>query len=130
MFLRPVKMESYVEFHVTPNNQRLQLHYASGPAADAIRKTGALETALVGGQAFDSLTWIAEGMWEVYAEIPALAVCGADVPLDNKQGRFSFARYDFTRGVYAPVISSTSPHARPDFHRQHEWGMLTFRTKV
>jgi hypothetical protein len=38
--------------------------------------------------------------------------------------RFSFSRYDYTRGRVAPVISSTSPHAKADFHHQQEWGIL------
>jgi hypothetical protein len=45
---------------------------------------------------------------------------------DNERERIRFSRYDYTRGMGEPVLSSTSPHRRLDFHRQHEWGTLDF----
>ncbi len=130
MFLQPAETEGYVEFHVTPHNQRLQLRYADGSAAASARRMGNLEGVFIPNEVFHSLTWIERQMcqWYVYAEIPALAVCGSIEPIENTQWRFSFGRYDYTRGVKEPVVSSTSPHAEPDFHRQHEWGLLTFKT--
>jgi hypothetical protein len=60
----------------------------------------------------------------VLAAVPA-ALAGADTgSLSGSSWRMSFSRYDYTRGSSAPVISSTSPHAAPSFHRQHEWGRL------
>jgi hypothetical protein len=131
IFVRPAERESYVEFHVTPNKQRLQLRFADGSAAERARKTGSLEDVLVGGEAFHSMTWIEDRMcrWYVHAEIPALAVSGSNESIENTQWRFSFGRYDYTRGVKEPVISSTSPHAKPDFHGQHEWGVMTFKNR-
>lgn len=131
MFLRSTLKESYIEFHVTPHNQRLQLRYHNGRAAEAARRTGSLEDVLIWGEAFHSRTWIEKrtSHWHVYAEIPALAVCNSDEPIENTQWRFSFGRYDYTRGVNEPVLSSTSPHAKPDFQRQHEWGVVTFKNR-
>jgi|ERR1017187_2170161 hypothetical protein len=131
MLLRSAEKESYVEFHVTPHNQRLQLRFADGRAAERARKMGSLEDVLVGGEAFHSVTWIEDRMcrWYVYAEIPAVAVCGSNESIENSQWRFSFGRYDCARGVKEPIISSTSPHAKPDFHRQHEWGVMTFKIR-
>lgn len=131
MFLRSALKESYSEFHVTPHNQRLQLRYNNGSAAEAARRIGNLEDILIWGDAFHSMTWIEKRIchWYVYAEIPALAVCGSDEPIENTQWRFSFGRYDYTRGVKEPVISSTSPHAQPNFHREHEWGVMTFKIR-
>jgi hypothetical protein len=40
--------------------------------------------------------------------------------------RFSFSRYDYIRGRQEPILSSTSPHAWPDFHQREEWGTLIF----
>ena len=65
--------------------------------------------------------------WNVFAEIPVWVVCGPNACIGNGQWRFSFGRYDYTRGAAEPCISSTSPHAEPDFHRRHEWGVLTFK---
>jgi hypothetical protein len=131
-FLKSSEKASYVEFHVTPNNQRLQLCYPDGGAAEWAQKMGRLEEFLVPGESFYSMTWVESRKcrWHVLAEIPALAVCGSNAPIENTRWRFSFGRYDYTRGVAEPVISSTSPHTKPDFHREHEWGVLTFKNSL
>jgi hypothetical protein len=132
IFLRPSENASYVEFHVTPNNQRLQLRYPNGSAAGRAQKTGRLEEFLIPGEAFYSMTWVESRKcrWHVLVEIPASAVCGSNAPVENTRWRFSFGRYDYTRGVAKPVISSTSSHALPDFHRQHEWDVLIFKNSL
>lgn len=127
IFLRAEKKENYVELHVTPNNQRLQLHYPDGTSAEKVRKNGGLEIFLIWDEAFHSKTWVEDGMWLVYAEIPASLVCNPNEPIENTRWRFSFGRYDYARGVEEPVVSSSSRHAKPDFHRQHEWGVMTFK---
>jgi hypothetical protein len=78
------------------------------------------------------MTWVENQKcrWHVLAEISALAVCGLNAPIENTRWHFSFGRYDYTRGEAGPVISSTSPHVRPDFHRQQEWGVLTFKDSL
>jgi hypothetical protein len=53
-------------------------------------------------------------------------VCDRARSLEGTDWLFSFSRYDCTRGLAVPVISSTSPHAAPSFHRQQEWGTLRF----
>ena len=132
MFLRPAGGAGYVELHVTPNNQRLQLRYPHGIAPELARQTGQFEEFLLPEDSIASATWLdAKNLrWYVLAEIPALTVCEADVPLESGQWRFSFCRYDYTRGIREPVISSSSPHAKPDFHRQHEWGLMTFKARA
>ncbi len=131
IFLGPAESASYIEFHVTPGNQRLQLRYADGHSAARARKTGDLGEFLVPGEAFYSTTWIESHtrQWNVLAEIPASAVCGSN-SIGDTPWRFSFGRYDYTRGGMEPRISSTSPHAEPDFHRRHEWGVLTFKRRL
>jgi len=128
IFLRPDGEEAYVEFQITPNNQRLQLRYANTAALDRARKTGNMAEALIPGEAFRSKSWIEDqnSRWHVFAEIPARVVCGANDSLAGGRWHFSFSRYDYTRGSEEPVISSTSPHAEADFHSQQEWGILNF----
>lgn len=126
MFFKSVDQESYVEFQVAPNNQRLQLHYPDARAVEWLRQQRSLDEVLVRTEAFDSRTWVEKDRWHIYAEIPAHVICGAATPIEDTQWQFSFGRYDYTRGVAEPVMSSTSPHAKADFHRQHEWGVLTF----
>ncbi|HXT71241.1 MAG TPA: NAD(P)-binding domain-containing protein [Vicinamibacterales bacterium] len=121
MFLRRDGLGSYIECHVTPNNHRLQLRFpASGPSATSF------EAALIPGDGFESRTWQREDGrgWSVLAAIPASLAGAVDSPLAGSTWRFSFSRYDYTRGADTPVISSTSRHAAPSFHRQHEWGLL------
>ena len=130
IFLKSAEKDSYVEFQVTPQNQRLQLHYPDASTAERARKQARLDDVFVRHEAFYSKTWVEAKLnrWLVYAEISAKMVSGSNEPIENAQWRFSFGRYDYTRGVSEPVISSTSPHATPDFHRQHEWGLITFKS--
>lgn len=126
IFLRAEWLQRYVEFQVAPNNQRLQLCYPDAESVELARRTGELKQFLIRGDAFKSQTWMSRGAWNIYAEIPVASVCGRNESLEKSRWRFSFGRYDYTRGAKEAVISSTSPHARPDFHRQQEWGMMTF----
>jgi hypothetical protein len=129
MFLRPADREEYVEFHVTPNNQRLQLRIPNTAAFRRAQAENVLAPFLMPEPVFYSTVWAPprQGQWFVLAEIPASVVCGAPMLTPGREWLFSFCRYDFTRGAAEPVISSTSPHARADFHRQEEWGVLRFQ---
>jgi hypothetical protein len=129
IFLRPVGQQVYVEFHVSPNNQRLQLRFTDAGMVERLRKAGSFEDALTWGEAFYSRTWLQpdEHRWFVFAEVPAKSVSEKTRRLQGARWRFSFSRYDFTRGRDKPVISSTSVHTKPDFHRQSEWGTMSFR---
>ncbi len=132
LFLRPVEQLAYFEFHVTPNNCRLQARFADAEMHQRLAQTGAFEEALMAGELFASKTWVrAETrQWFVFAEIPASSVCEPARPLAGSEWRFSFSRYDYTRGQAEPVISSTSPHSQPNFHRQEEWGVITFTNRA
>jgi hypothetical protein len=129
IFLRPEEQSTYVEFHISPENQRLQLRFPDASWLAELRKTGSIEKVLIQGEAFRSLTWVQPdaGKWFVYAEIPASSVFNQPHPIKGSQWHFSFSRYDYTRGRKAPVISSTSPHTVANFHRQEEWGLLKFQ---
>jgi hypothetical protein len=129
IFLRPDGQPSYAEFQVAPNNQRLQLQFANAEALQHSRESGSLDAVLIPGAAFQSTVWIPAnaGRWFVYAEIPSHSVPGAGKTLAGSRWHFSFSRYDYTRGRAEPVISSTSPHPKADFHRQQDWGILVFQ---
>jgi len=128
IFLRPEGQVGYVEFHVAPNNQRLQLRFAGPEALERVRQTGSIASVLVSGPAFTSATWVQPELkrWIVFAEIPVRSVCENPGSMADSQWHFSFGRYDFTRGRPKPVISSTSAHRKPSFHRQEEWGVMQF----
>jgi len=124
IFLRAEPQVPYIELHVTPPNHRLQLRFAS---AQAFRSKG-FEHHLVGGDVFSSWTWIRPDYqhWCLLAQIPSTVVSDVPTSLKGQQWRFSFSRYDYTRGQKKPVLSSTSPHPVFDFHRQEDWGKLAF----
>lgn len=125
VFLQPPAGQGYVELHVAPNNLRLQLQFAKPPSA---RDVDPFTSALIHDPVFDSKTWVKPegGGWCVFAEIPTVALFGAQESLAAEPWRFSFGRYDATRGRQHPVISSSSPHTKLAFHRPHEWGQLRF----
>jgi hypothetical protein len=48
-------------------------------------------------------------------------------PKLGSQCLFSFSRYDYYQGDPTPVLSSSSSHHLPvSFHRQEDWGLLSF----
>jgi hypothetical protein len=126
MFLQLADSPGYAEFHVTPNNRHLQLRFPNSKTVSRAREQNLFDEFLLPGVIFHSRTWVEKRQWFIYAEIPVLAVCGADQPLAGTSWRFSFSRYDYVRGRAEPIISSTSPHSEPDFHRQPEWRTLQF----
>ncbi len=111
MFLEPEGATRYLELHVAPNGLTLQLRIPiPRPAVEP-------ETLMVEGPLFERRVWVEAGRWTVLASVPFASIGGPPA-------RFSFCRYDYTRERSAPVLSSTSPYSRLDFHRRHEWGIL------
>ena len=132
IFLQPAAAPGYAEFHVTPNNQRLQIAFANVAAYERVQASGNFEELFVPGELFHARTWCQpeKQTWWVYAEIPAASVCGTTGPLPGTDWRFSFSRYDCIRGRPEPILSSSSPHAVAGFHRRQEWGTLHFVPSV
>lgn len=123
IFLQPVGQEAYYEFHVGPANQKFQLRL---PAPGVLRRDGFKSEFLLPKPVFTSRVEILPGRWRVHAEVPFAVVQETGTVKPGTQWRYSFCRYDYTRGAKAPVLSSSSPHRQLDYHRVHEWGMLTF----
>lgn len=130
MFLRPEGQDAYYELHVTPDNHKLQLRFPS-PAefrqpAGGGRRAGIDEFKQT-KPLFQSVTRVdhAAAKWSVVARIPFASVVETPEATRLRRWRFSASRYDYTRGATRPVLSSTSPHVRCDFHRIEEWGVLS-----
>jgi len=129
IFLRPCDQDAYFEFHVTPENQKLQLRFPSAAALAAPRAQPGLPPEwFISHRVIESRVRVstATQRWEVAVEIPFDLVCEMSQPRSDTRWLFSFSRYDYTRGQEHPVLSSTSPHKVLNFHRQEEWGELRF----
>jgi len=126
IFLAPENSASYAEFHVTPNNFRLQLRFPDTATLRQAQAENRFEHLLLPDGGFHSRAWTQpeNQKWFVFADIPAAVAGGAESPLAGTRWRFSFSRYDCIRGRRQPIFSSTSPHTQPDFHRREEWGIL------
>lgn len=128
ILVRPEGQDDYFEFHVTPENQKLQLHW---PDAQAVWKFDdrheSLKPYLVSEVLLHSQTQVQRenNFWRVLASVPARISHSRRIQTGDIWN-FSFSRYDCTRGRSEPVLSSCSPHAQPRFHRQQEWGQLSF----
>ena len=128
LFLQPADSPGYVEFHITPNNYRLQLRF---PDTATLRRAQAekhFDHLLLPDGVFSSRTWVQpeKKTWLVLATVPVRVVDFMDRPEAGMKWKFSFSRYDYTRGRPEPIHSSTSSHASPDFHRREDWGTLIF----
>lgn len=110
----------YFEFHVTPENCRLQLFIPSRAAFLERRR---------------HTHWaIAESRFESAARVndartgwAALMRVKLDLVLDgpradgSRRFKFLFSRYDYLPGNPKPVMSASAPLTRPDFHNMDEW---------
>ncbi len=128
MFLRPADQEAYYEFHVSPHNQQFQLRIPSSTNFRVTRSHDALEYWKIRQPVFESRAAVdaAAQTWWVAAMIPFSLVAERSPVKAGSRWLFSFSRYDYTSGFPKPVLSSSSPHPRVDFHRQTEWGTLLF----
>lgn len=110
IFARREDEERYVEVHVTPGGIKLHLRFddfAHAQRIDGIAAVAADPDAIRAEAAR------IPGGWRARAVVPMPAGAGELV-------RVSFCRYDATRGQ-EPVLSSSSPHPVPAFHRPWEW---------
>jgi hypothetical protein len=131
MFLRPEDQEPYYEIHVSPQNQKFQLRVPFENAIFQVKMPPGVFLPpdwMVTRTVVESRVSVLAGQerWRVLAVIPFRLVVERGAVAPGANWRFSFSRYDYTRGVAKPVLSSTSPHQVLSFHRQQEWGTLQF----
>ena len=132
IFLRPEWQTPYFEFHITPSNQLLQLRFADAQQVRQLPSVGTLDERLAGKKIWDQRITssvrveAAAQRWLVSVAIPFAMVVETGAMQPGARWLCSFCRYDHTRGRSAPVLSSTSPHAQCNFHRQEEWQPIEF----
>jgi len=109
IFVAPGPAGTYHEFHVTPENQTLQLKIEDYPTQENF------EASKLAPGPLWSTTFHTPGLWHVFASFPVA------LSADQDRGFFSFSRYDYQPDLEAPILSSTSPHRNSNFHKRAEW---------
>lgn len=128
VFVHAIGAPFYVEIHVTPENQRLQVRlpwYGDriGPPAGL-----PIESFMVHDPSWvqTSVGNHADG-WIVHAVLPANVVLPEPGKLrPDAVFRLAVCRYDY-RGDTDPVLSSTALLSTPRFHRWMEWHRAVLR---
>ena len=126
MFFQAEGAAYYAEMHVAPGNHRLHIRI---PVPDfPALKQGKNDPAdfIVDPPEFESATSLSPGGWTVNARIPGRAVSDRETLRAGDRWLASFCRYDAWSDARPPVLSSSSPHAEPNFHRRQEWRTLCF----
>lgn len=110
----------YFEFHVTPENQRLQLFF---PSREAFFERKKHVHWAISENRFESITRINEPRtaWEAVMRMKLALVLGGPRTDGVRRFRFSFSRYDYQPGRAKPVTSATTPLSAPHFHTMSEW---------
>lgn len=101
----------YGEIHVTPDNVRLHLRFRD---EHHHREITDLREVAADPELIRSAAWLTPRGWAAEVALPPSVRAGDRL-------RLSICRYDWTRGVAEPVLSSSSPHPVLAFHRPHEW---------
>ncbi len=111
----------YYEFHITPENQRLQLHFEGPEAVVALRAGGDLKDVTLSDSKFESATHVADSgkEWQVFLRVDLQALLG---PWKDRLIRFMVGRYDYQPNA-GIVCSCTAPLKALDFHRTEEWSL-------
>lgn len=123
IFLRDPRVETYHEFHVTPDNAQLILCFPSSEVFFATAK-GDHDRFLVPsihGSHLASRVEVADGRWRIWAAVPLAPIAEDRGFSIGDEILASFSRYDYTHGRDKPVVSSCSPHREERFHDQRDW---------
>jgi hypothetical protein len=124
LFLQAAGSSNYVEIHVTPENQRLQLAWPHGGLARVRAKQERLETFLVSDPAWvSSRTRLDGDKWHTTVHVPASIFGIARLsPLDRF--RAAVCRYHYVGNPSSPVLSTTARLATAGFHQPTAWHEL------
>ena len=122
VFVRDAERENYIELHVTPNGHRLQLAFPTEKTTGELRAGQiTFESLIQSRPLFDFLVRMSAGGWEVLGRVPLASFHPDAAALAGRTIQASFCRYDYTRGVEKPALSSTSDYREVNFHRCGEW---------
>ncbi|MEO7599051.1 MAG: hypothetical protein ABIV50_08975 [Opitutus sp.] len=123
IFVHASHVDQYVELHVTPENQRLQLLWPAGAIDRVRRDEESLTRFMVDSPHWvRSSTYVGPGFWSTHVVIP-LACLGVELSTSNATLRAAVGRYDWGE-LAEPVLSSTAPLKAADYHRWNEWQVV------
>lgn len=120
VFLEEVGDFRYLELHVTPENQRLQLRFGHGEV-DLLRAgAAAFASFLVADPEWvTSETFRADDHWSTRMRLPAARFARGPLA-PGRRFRGSVCRYDCA-SPQATVLSATASLAEPNYHRRADW---------
>lgn len=118
VFLQAAGEPGYTEYQLAPNGHILQLAYPKrwdrrGDLSSMIHRQPRLRSRIA----------LQPSGWRIFAIVPLPEGTAFSSPQYGRW-RVSFGRYHYRLDGHA-VISSTSPHPEPDFHRPQEWTEFT-----
>lgn len=121
-FLQAEGGARYLELHVTPENQRLQLLWPPEGLAEFRAGRATLQDFTVEDPAWvESAVHVTPEHWSVRVHVP-FECLGLPRGEPGTPLRACVCRYDWTHGVEG--LSSTAPLREPNYHRRAEWTPL------
>jgi len=126
IFLEAEGAGYYSELHVSPDNHRMHLHIRTGDYEAMKANILTPSDLMIRPPGFQSRTAATPSGWTVDVRIPAELIDPAGILTPASRWKASFCRYDAWTDGRPPVLSSTSPHEEPHFHRRQDWRPLCF----
>jgi hypothetical protein len=113
LFVQRIGAQDYREYQIAPNGIMLALHYPNQAAVSAVRNGERQMEEYLCDFPIEGSAIVTPDGWNATLCIPV-----SDTPL-----RINCGRYDCSFAS-APVVSSTAPLNKRDFHRLEEWLLL------
>ncbi len=126
IFLQRRRQVEYLELHVSPNGHQAHWRWTEERFAKVREGHLPLAECLADARAFTAevrdLT--GEAGWGVRVRIPAGVFAPGLFWQPGEELWVSCSRYDADAQGRNAILSSTSPHRKPSFHRRDEWRMV------
>ena len=124
-FIEEEGRQDYVEVHVTPENQRLQLRFPHGGIERLRAGAASLTSFLIPDAAWaQSLTCVRGDHWASRLILPVSCFSSGFLS-EGRRFLGNFSRYDCA-DAGDPILSATAPLTEPSYHRRHEWQSFRF----
>lgn len=123
IFIERDGIPAYLELHTSPAGHRLHLAFPRDWREKIQSGTATLDTFRQHPVGFPSLVNKPEGenAWEVLAKVPSKILAPSEPLAAGQILNASFCRYDAGSNGEKAILSSTSPHSKPNYHHRHDW---------